>query len=101
MLTSAFVSFGEKASLPPTPTRMVCVGSEGEVLVVLDGVVELDELASAAPYAAKVKGSAPRRKVALLKYIMKYCKICEWKNVDYLLIESNGQNEKRRLCRTH
>lgn len=71
MFTSAFVSFGEKVSWPPAPTRMVWVGSEGEVLVVVDALTALEGLASAAPYAARVKGNAPRSKTALLKCIVK------------------------------
>lgn len=73
MFTSALVSLGENVSCPPAPTRIVWVGSEGEVVVVLDEVTPLDaELASAAPYAAKVKGRAPRRKVILLNCIVNY-----------------------------
>ena len=66
------VSLGEKASSPPAPTVIVWVAAEAEPVVV-DGVTALEEeLASVEPYAAKVKGRAPRRKVALLKCMVEY-----------------------------
>jgi len=66
VFTSAVVTFGEKVRSPlALPTRIVWVGSEGEVLVVEEATVELE-----AVVAARVKGRAARRKLVVLKCIV-------------------------------